>query len=171
MLRHFQTFSVSESWTKELGPWLADSSLFFFFSGASLDVSCHQHTRHFSISHSHWQKRRHWRLLLKAYNMLQLCLQAMLCTVCLHAHYARSSHWFSLLCFKIITPFLCPSRLCVTQRHIFVCTVVLHNSEHYASDTTLNERNEILSCARWVSNRIGHSSACHWYQRTASFPV
>ncbi|XP_056283634.1 synaptotagmin-14b isoform X2 [Pseudoliparis swirei] len=45
MFRHFQTLCVSGPWTKELG--LADSSPFL------LGFNGHQHTRHFSISHSH----------------------------------------------------------------------------------------------------------------------
>lgn len=52
---HFPTFSVSETWTKEPRPGPTDSSRFL------LGLSCHQHTRHFSISHSHWRKRRQRR--------------------------------------------------------------------------------------------------------------
>ena len=77
--------AVSESGTKELfGP--GTSRLLPVPSGL---LSCHQHTRHFSIRHIAIDKKR--RATKKTVtkgpnNMLQLCLQAMLCTVCLHAH-------------------------------------------------------------------------------------
>lgn len=46
--------------------------------------------------------------------------------------------------------------LCYTKRifFFFFFIVVLHNSVHYASDATLNERNETVLC----SYRIGHRS-------------
>lgn len=69
-------------------------------------------------------------------------------------HYARSIHWFPPSCFWIISQMVyqfngCLSGVCVTQsQNFFSFFVVLHNSVHYASDATLNGRNEILSCAR-----------------------
>lgn len=104
------------------------------------------------------------RLLQRAYNMLQLRLQAMLCTVCLHTHDIMQDPF---ICFWVISQMVYGGYVLHKGRSLFFI-VVLHNSAHYASDATLNERKEILSR---VSYRIGHSSACRRYQRAASSAV
>lgn len=165
MLRHFETFSVSESWTKELGPGLADSSLFFLgFSGLQLPPAYQtflyqsQPLTKEKANKTVIKGLQHAATLLTSYALYSLFTCTTLCKI----------HSFFLDYRTIFAPL---PGLSVTGRHIFVFIVVLDNLQHYASEATLNERDEIPSWARWVSNRIGHSSACHWYQRAASFPV
>lgn len=90
--------------------------------------------------------------------MLQLCLQAMLCTVCLHAHDIMQDPFIGFpfyvlgLSVKGFTSIMGVSLGYALHKDrsfffFFFIIVVLHNSAHYASDATLNERNEIPSCA------------------------
>lgn len=150
------------------------------FLWAFLDLSCHQHTRHFSISHSHWQRGCNERLLQRAYNMLQNANK--LCTICLHACDIMQYPFiiFPLLfCFWIISQVVyqsygCLCGACATQIQNQFFIMFLHNPPHYASDITFNERNELLFCAHWVSldfYRIWHNTACLCYQRAAYFTV
>lgn len=82
------------------------------------------------------------RLLQRAYNMLQLCLQAMLCTVCLHAHDIMQDPFigFPFYIFWIISQMCYHFCECFSRYLLFIyffLIVVLHNSVLYASETTL----------------------------------
>lgn len=87
----------------------------------------------------------------RAYDMLQLCLQAMLCTVCLHAHDIMQDPFHSFLGISqtVYQFYRRLSAVCASHQVLFCFLIVvfLHNSVLYASDATLNERNETLSCA------------------------
>lgn len=62
------------------------------------------------------------------------------------------------------------SFMCFTHRHIFFITVLLHNSVHTVHLTPLETRRAKTPAFSRVSSRIGHSSACHRYQRAAPPP-
>lgn len=99
--------------------------------------------------------------------MLQLRLQAMLCTVCLHAHDIMQDLFICV--FFYVSEWSNSFRFYVSHLDMCYTKTVFYYYSSLAYFSTLciwchYERNEILS---W----IGHSSACHWYQRAASFSL
>lgn len=147
----YETFSVSESWTKELGSRTSrllpvSSGLLWTSAATSIpDISlsviaidkreCNKKT----VKKKKRKKGlQHAATMLTSYALYSLFT----CTW----HYASSIHWCPVLGFfflincQMVYQFY--GRLYYTKRVSFFFIVVLHYSVHYASDTTLNKRIE-----------------------------